>query len=223
MICWWIQMALAKLFWVVSHVFNSFMVFSCMQREGERLLSRDSPPEELKQQPLALGYYVSTAPANGLPHWFWASCPQAESQCPLFLKVWTLHMCRCDGVKDTDNAREEKLESDTDMWFCAEMLLIMWLTMKGATQLLLLTKISSCLQLSAPCVFVSGLPPPPHLYRPVRWTGVGENQEDASPAGLKDHLWCAQVNPKHVLTLWMISSVEIQNKSDWKLYACMYV
>lgn len=53
----------------------------------QRLLSRDNPPEELKQQPLALGYYVSTAKANGLPHWFWASCPQAESQCPLFLKV----------------------------------------------------------------------------------------------------------------------------------------
>lgn len=58
-----------------------------VQSQGERLLSRDSPPEELKQQPLALGYYVSTAKANGLPHWFWASCPQAESQCPLFLKV----------------------------------------------------------------------------------------------------------------------------------------
>ena len=58
------------------------------------MLSRDNPPEELKQQPLALGYYVSTAQANGLPHWFWASCPQAESQCPLFLKVLkALHLC----------------------------------------------------------------------------------------------------------------------------------
>ncbi|KAG5834702.1 hypothetical protein ANANG_G00264370 [Anguilla anguilla] len=44
-------------------------------------------PEELKQQPLALGYYVSTARADGLPHWFWASCPQAQNQCPLFLKA----------------------------------------------------------------------------------------------------------------------------------------
>lgn len=96
------------------------MVFSCVQRDGERLLSRDSPPEELKQQPLALGYYVSTAPANGLPHWFWASCPQAESQCPLFLKVKTLHMCRCDGVKDTDHAREEKSESDTAIGLCGD-------------------------------------------------------------------------------------------------------
>lgn len=61
-------------------------VTSCVQSQGERLLSREAP-EELKQQPLALGYYVSTAQAEGLPHWFWASCPQAQNQCPLFLKV----------------------------------------------------------------------------------------------------------------------------------------
>ncbi|KAJ3605431.1 hypothetical protein NHX12_027478, partial [Muraenolepis orangiensis] len=54
--------------------------------QGERLLSRDHPSEELKQQPLALGYYVSTAQTTGLPHWFWASYPQAQNQCPLFLK-----------------------------------------------------------------------------------------------------------------------------------------
>lgn len=54
-------------------------------------------------------------------------------------------MCRGDGVKDADKAMGEKSESDTDLWFCAEMLLIMWLMMKGATQLLLLNKISFCL------------------------------------------------------------------------------
>lgn len=70
-----------------EEVINCWPSPVCVQSQGERLLSRDSPPEELKQQPLALGYYVSTAQANGLPHWFWASCPQAESQCPLFLKV----------------------------------------------------------------------------------------------------------------------------------------
>ncbi|XP_061118903.1 mediator of RNA polymerase II transcription subunit 13-like isoform X1 [Conger conger] len=57
--------------------------------QGERLLSREAP-EELKQQPLALGYYVSTARADDLPHWFWSSCPQAQNQCPLFLKA-SLH------------------------------------------------------------------------------------------------------------------------------------
>lgn len=56
------------------------------QSQGERLLSREAP-EELKQQPLALGYFVSTAKAENLPQWFWSSCPQAQNQCPLFLKV----------------------------------------------------------------------------------------------------------------------------------------
>ncbi|MGH0154281.1 UNVERIFIED_CONTAM: hypothetical protein FKN15_060300 [Acipenser sinensis] len=63
--------------------------FQHSRSQGERLLSREAP-EELKQQPLALGYYVSTAKADNLPQWFWASCPQAQYQCPLFLKA-SLH------------------------------------------------------------------------------------------------------------------------------------
>lgn len=39
------------------------------------------------QQPMALGYFVSTAKAGPLPDWFWSACPQAQNQCPLFLKV----------------------------------------------------------------------------------------------------------------------------------------
>ena len=45
----------------------------------------------LQQQPLALGYYVSTASTGRLPHWFWASCPHLESSCPTFLKS-ALHL-----------------------------------------------------------------------------------------------------------------------------------
>jgi hypothetical protein len=30
------------------------------------------------QQPLALGYFVSTAPPGPLPDWFWSQCPQLE-------------------------------------------------------------------------------------------------------------------------------------------------
>ena len=41
------------------------------------------------QQPMALGYFISTASAGPLPDWFWSSCPQAQNQCPLFLKVHT--------------------------------------------------------------------------------------------------------------------------------------
>ncbi|XP_030745213.1 mediator of RNA polymerase II transcription subunit 13 isoform X2 [Sitophilus oryzae] len=38
------------------------------------------------QQPLALGYLVSTAPTGRMPRWFWASCPHLEGVCPAFLK-----------------------------------------------------------------------------------------------------------------------------------------
>lgn len=40
----------------------------------------------LLQQPLALGYLVSTAPTGRMPKWFWASCPHLEGVCPAFLK-----------------------------------------------------------------------------------------------------------------------------------------
>ncbi|KAK6638178.1 hypothetical protein RUM44_008606 [Polyplax serrata] len=45
----------------------------------------------LLQQPLALGYFVSTAPTGPMPSWFWASCPHLENVCPAFLKN-ALHM-----------------------------------------------------------------------------------------------------------------------------------
>ncbi|GIX70393.1 mediator of RNA polymerase II transcription subunit 13 [Caerostris extrusa] len=41
---------------------------------------------QLLQQPLALGYYVSTAKVGPVPKWFWASCPQLENKLPVFLK-----------------------------------------------------------------------------------------------------------------------------------------
>ncbi|THD20132.1 Mediator of RNA polymerase II transcription subunit 13 [Fasciola hepatica] len=47
------------------------------------------PPDEvtnLMQQPLAMGYYISTAPTGPLPSWFWASCPHASYQYPVCLK-----------------------------------------------------------------------------------------------------------------------------------------
>lgn len=58
---------------------------------------RQSPRAEqeevgtLLQQPLALGYYVSTAPTGEMPAWFWASCPHMARSCPAFLKC-ALHL-----------------------------------------------------------------------------------------------------------------------------------
>lgn len=41
----------------------------------------------LLQQPLAMGFYVSTAPTGPLPKWFWSSCPERENFCPACFKV----------------------------------------------------------------------------------------------------------------------------------------
>ncbi|XP_017263346.1 mediator of RNA polymerase II transcription subunit 13-like isoform X1 [Kryptolebias marmoratus] len=110
--------------------------------QGERLLSRDNPPEELKQQPLALGYYVSTAQANGLPHWFWASCPQAENQCPLFLKASLHHhisIAQSDEITSDKNKRsphplDSKTTSDVLRFVLEQYNALSWLTCTPATQ-----------------------------------------------------------------------------------------
>uniref|UniRef100_H2Z3Q5 Mediator of RNA polymerase II transcription subunit 13 n=1 Tax=Ciona savignyi TaxID=51511 RepID=H2Z3Q5_CIOSA len=51
----------------------------------------------LSQQPLALGYMVSTAPPGPLPAWFWSTCPYAKNRCPVFLRS-ALHIQ--SGVND---------------------------------------------------------------------------------------------------------------------------
>uniref|UniRef100_A0A147A2N0 Mediator of RNA polymerase II transcription subunit 13 n=1 Tax=Fundulus heteroclitus TaxID=8078 RepID=A0A147A2N0_FUNHE len=116
--------------------------FHHTRSQGERLLSRDNPPEELKQQPLALGYYVSTAQANGLPHWFWASCPQAESQCPLFLKASLHHHISIaqsdeitsDKTKRTPHPLDSKTTSDVLRFVLEQYNALSWLTCTPATQ-----------------------------------------------------------------------------------------
>lgn len=60
----------------------------------DRMESHEEVPN-LLQQPLALGYFVSTAKAGPLPDWFWSACPQAQNQCPLFLKVSGFNAFKC--------------------------------------------------------------------------------------------------------------------------------
>uniref|UniRef100_A0A7N6AYH0 Mediator of RNA polymerase II transcription subunit 13 n=1 Tax=Anabas testudineus TaxID=64144 RepID=A0A7N6AYH0_ANATE len=96
----------------------------------------------LKQQPLALGYYVSTAQANGLPHWFWASCPQAESQCPLFLKASLHHHISIaqsdelvsDKTKRAPHPLDSKTTSDVLRFVLEQYNALSWLTCTPATQ-----------------------------------------------------------------------------------------
>lgn len=43
-------------------------------------------PLQLLQQPLALGYYMSTAKIGQMPNWFWSTNPHLRNSCPVFLK-----------------------------------------------------------------------------------------------------------------------------------------
>ena len=73
----------------------------------------------LLQQPLALGYLVSTAPSGQLPPWFWASCPQRASERGngIFLKS-ALHLHSHsvllnldDLLQQQSNAKQHPLDS----------------------------------------------------------------------------------------------------------------
>lgn len=116
--------------------------FQHSRSQGERLLSRETP-EELKQQPLALGYYVSTAKAENLPEWFWSSCPQAQNQCPLFLKASLHHHISVSQSDDLIPARtsqrvphplDSKTTSDVLRFVLEQYNALSWLTCNPATQ-----------------------------------------------------------------------------------------
>lgn len=46
---------------------------------------------QILQQPLAIGFMVSTAPIGRMPPWFWSNCPHLENVNPVFLKS-SLHL-----------------------------------------------------------------------------------------------------------------------------------
>jgi len=54
---------------------------------NEPLEDEDMSNHSLLQQPLAVGFYVSSAPTGPLPAWFWSSCPQRENLCPVCFRV----------------------------------------------------------------------------------------------------------------------------------------
>uniref|UniRef100_A0A915CHH7 Mediator of RNA polymerase II transcription subunit 13 n=1 Tax=Parascaris univalens TaxID=6257 RepID=A0A915CHH7_PARUN len=66
------------------------------QSAGFRVGGNTGIPSEyadvsIENQPLATGYYVSTAPASELPDWFWSACPSAKRRNPVHLKS-SLHL-----------------------------------------------------------------------------------------------------------------------------------
>ena len=52
-------------------------------QEENAILSQQT----LLQQPLAMGFYVSTAKTGPLPKWFWGPSPHREDVCPSCFKV----------------------------------------------------------------------------------------------------------------------------------------
>ncbi|CAD5125355.1 DgyrCDS13593 [Dimorphilus gyrociliatus] len=67
--------------------------------------SADSDPQEIPQtilqQPLAIGFYVSTAATGALPRWFWSACPQRAKVLPVCLKA-ALHLHNVLHQTDSD-------------------------------------------------------------------------------------------------------------------------
>ena len=80
---------------------------------------QEEPDERLDvlQQPLALGYMVSTAKTGPMPRWFWASCPHLENISPVFLKsalhinVASLIHGGDDGFAPQSSGRVHSLDS----------------------------------------------------------------------------------------------------------------
>lgn len=68
----------------------------------------DNP--NLLQQPLAMGFYMSTAKTGLLPKWFWAACPHRENISPTCLKVRTaigkLSYIRWNGISNSNCSRQ---------------------------------------------------------------------------------------------------------------------
>ncbi|XP_021696085.1 mediator of RNA polymerase II transcription subunit 13 isoform X3 [Aedes aegypti] len=56
----------------------------------------------LAQQPMAIGYLVSTAPTGRMPPWFWSSCPHLENVCPVFLRI-ALHLNSFQILQNNDD------------------------------------------------------------------------------------------------------------------------
>ncbi|XP_050433794.1 mediator of RNA polymerase II transcription subunit 13 isoform X2 [Adelges cooleyi] len=85
--------------------------FNCgsSYRNGGSCLDSHEEVGALLQQPLALGYLVSTAPTGRMPSWFWASCaPDIEKCSPAFLKS-ALHMHTVQLPNNADPAAADLL------------------------------------------------------------------------------------------------------------------
>ena len=80
----------------------------------------------INQQPLAVGYMVSTAPTGRMPSWFWVACPHLEDVCPVFLKT-ALHLHvpniqTTDDILNSTNAHTSATDHPLDSTLTADVL-----------------------------------------------------------------------------------------------------
>ena len=68
----------------VSVLISFYLSLSILKQNMDM---QEEEPCQLLQQPLSLGYYVSTAKTGKLPKWFWNCCQHLEDCNPSFLKV----------------------------------------------------------------------------------------------------------------------------------------
>ncbi|XP_074640708.1 mediator of RNA polymerase II transcription subunit 13-like [Tubulanus polymorphus] len=104
------------------------------------------PQEEspnLLQQPLAMGYYVSTAKVGPMPKWFWSSCPHQEHVCPVCFKfALHIHSPSVQQIQDDlFHTTQTKVNHPLDSSFTCDVLryvlemynALSWLTMDMST------------------------------------------------------------------------------------------
>ncbi|KPJ04990.1 Mediator of RNA polymerase II transcription subunit 13 [Papilio xuthus] len=107
----------------------------------------DHQPEQvgtILQQPLALGYLVSTAPLGAMPAWWWAGCAHLRDSCPAFLKnALHLHSGSAQTSDDFTSLMQRRdnnshpLDSQTTTDVLRYVLegynALSWLTLDGST------------------------------------------------------------------------------------------
>ncbi|XP_039435383.1 mediator of RNA polymerase II transcription subunit 13 isoform X2 [Culex pipiens pallens] len=75
---------------------------NCAQNMNGFMAQEAEDVGSLAQQPMAIGYLVSTAPTGRMPPWFWASCPHLENVCPVFLRI-ALHLNSFQILQNNDD------------------------------------------------------------------------------------------------------------------------
>ncbi|KOB78974.1 putative Thyroid hormone receptor-associated protein [Operophtera brumata] len=91
------------------------------------------------QQPLALGYLVSTAPLGGMPAWWWAGCGHLRDACPAFLRS-ALHLQQADDITSLLQRRDHnahpldsQLTTDVLRYVLEGYNALSWLALDGNT------------------------------------------------------------------------------------------